>query len=169
MDLDLHLLENIENTTIGIEHPEDISGIYLYKFRDPWGNSITPELIRYRILRETPKGYWVYNHDTFKEKWISKNGFKRYAHFNKKDALYAYYRKKLVHIKYINQKFDQLKGIIELIEKKGNIKTFPHLKYLSLDLDHIIPYINKHNDEISWWKALRIKKDEFIEEGEMIV
>ena len=144
-------------------NPEEL-GSYLYRYRDPWiSRYINPELVRYRIRRETPQGYWVYNHDTNKEKWISKNGFKRYAYLHKKDALYAYYRRKIAHIKIINEKFEQLKGIIEIIEKEGSIKTFPHL------LEDIIPHVNKHNDEIYWWKALRIRKDEFIEEGEMIV
>lgn len=136
---------------------------FLYRYKDPY-IGYNPILVQFRVLKETPKGYWIYDRDYDKNRWSSKKGKKKYAYLNKEDALYAYYRKKLEHLRHLENKHDQIKAIVRNIEREHEIFGAHR------------PMVNRLNEisnilvgtKLEPLKKVRPRK-EFIEEGEMIV
>lgn len=52
--------------------------------------SVDLKLIKFVLIKETPKGYWISNNITglrLPSKWVSKTGKKRYAYPTKREAL----------------------------------------------------------------------------------
>lgn len=56
---------------------------YLYRYVDYPGGDYSDHLFRlyaFRVLRETPCGFWIREHYTGRERWVSKTSRKRYAY-----------------------------------------------------------------------------------------
>lgn len=53
--------------------------------------SPTVELSEFKLMKETPKGYWIgYSWDTEPYKWVSKTSRKRFAYPTKEEALKSF-------------------------------------------------------------------------------
>lgn len=108
--------------------------IMFYKYIDPYHSESEPVLKKYRAYRRTPEGYWIVpnrdHHITWvrnaNKKWISRQDGtnttrrKLFAYQNQDDALYSYYRRKLEHIRHVENKHRMLKRVIRTIEHRQN-------------------------------------------------
>jgi len=78
------------------------------------------KLIEFKLVRETPKGYWISEHYESKYqfhsplKWVSKTGKKRYAYPTKEEAL-----KSRIHIN--NRRIGFLKRDLEIAEQMDEL------------------------------------------------
>lgn len=75
------------------------------------------ELLVYTVDRETPKGYWLALNGWTKKRWISKNGYKRFAHETKKDALEAYVKRTKNYIHILEKRIRTAKQGLKIAEK----------------------------------------------------
>lgn len=64
------------------------------------------ELSKYRLIKETPKGYWIglesFHSDIWK-KWVSKTSRKRFAYPSKEEALAAYIKRTEKRVKILKR------------------------------------------------------------------
>ncbi|MCK5601504.1 hypothetical protein KAR91_06540 [Candidatus Pacearchaeota archaeon] len=70
---------------------------YLYRYDDPlWtDHGITLRSQKFRIYKETPSGYWIFNALLkFGGKWVCKGGRKCYARTTEERALTDYFHRK---------------------------------------------------------------------------
>jgi len=120
---------HIHNDYAYIELQEQV---FFYQYKDPYYDESEPIEYKFIAYKETPKGYWVvhsydYYHiqnvvNTRSKKWIKKqdedNTKKPFAYQSKDNALYSYYRRKLEHLRHLENKHRQIKRIIKDIELK---------------------------------------------------
>lgn len=69
------------------------------------------------IIKETPCGYWVEDRHYWK-KWVSKDGRKRFAHLTKKEALFAFKKRKEKQIQILES---QLHGAKQMLTEANKI------------------------------------------------
>jgi len=69
------------------------------------------------IVKETKCGYWIDVHGYLK-KWVSKDGLKRYAHLTKKEALFAFKKRKEKQIQILES---QLHGAKQMLTEANKI------------------------------------------------
>jgi len=99
------------------EHP------YLYRcdgeISDSFMSFVSYRIVfkKHFIIKETPCGYWVEDHHFWK-RWVSKDGRKRYAHPTKKEALFAFKKRKEKQIKILES---QLCGAKQMIIEANKI------------------------------------------------
>lgn len=55
----------------------------------------------FKVLRDTPSGFWIYLDWEFREKWVANVGKNNFAKRNKDEALENYYHRKLAHVRHI--------------------------------------------------------------------
>jgi len=122
---------NFENITLNkTEHKlEYILSKYswtdadFFRYIDPVGFYSKPHLLLFKIVKETPKGYWIKEIDfdesifEMKKKWISKSGIVKFAYSTREQALYSYYRRKLAQIKILESRLDNTKNIVHILTK----------------------------------------------------
>ena len=97
----------------------------LYRYIDSFTQE--PKLLTFYIVKETPKGYYISKvksssniYDFMmgqKDKWIHKESKRSYAYFDKEQALYSYFRRKVAHEKFLNQKLSTIKKRLLLIRR----------------------------------------------------
>ena len=95
---------------------------YLYRYKDIWiGPSllnisdIVLRLEQFEILKETPCGYWIkfWNGPKYK-RFVLKEGTKRYALADKKDALESYYARKRKQLEILTAQCERAKLALNL-------------------------------------------------------
>ncbi|NTU49579.1 MAG: hypothetical protein HGA87_01550 [Desulfobulbaceae bacterium] len=61
-----------------------------------WGDflSVGMRCEEYRLIRETPKGYWIEDEWSIDKRWVSKTARKRYAYPTKAEALDSFIARK---------------------------------------------------------------------------
>ena len=69
------------------------------------------------IIKETPCGYWIEDRHYLK-KWVSKDGRKRFAHKTKKEALFAFKKRKEKQIQILES---QLHGAKQMLTEANKI------------------------------------------------
>jgi len=105
------------------EHPNqggyDMNGNYVPSRFPP---KVSLELKEFKLLRETPCGYWICNSDKFFfwKKWIPKTSRKRYAYPTKEEALINFKKRTEKRIKILTTQLDVSKQGIFLAKQ---IKT----------------------------------------------
>jgi hypothetical protein len=130
----------------------EIPSIVFYRYKDPYIFSYyntKPIKCKFIAYKETPKGYWIvpfhdYNFRTSEvntraKKWIKKPSEydrtkrKRFAYRLEGDALYSYYRKKMEHLRHLENKCEQIKRIIKKVDDAmTKDKTEEHVKKYKL-------------------------------------
>jgi len=87
-------------------------------------------LIKFELLKETPKGYWIKEDFGFK-KWVSKTAKKRFAYPTKKEALINLIKRKERQIRILESRLNEAKNVlkegqtllnIENLTIKGNLE-----------------------------------------------
>jgi len=97
----------------------------LYRYIDSFTQE--PKLLTFYIVKETPKGYYIskvksssniydFMNDQ-KDKWIHKESKRSYAYFDKEQALYSYFRRKVAHEKFLNQKLSAIQRRLRLVRR----------------------------------------------------
>lgn len=80
----------------------------------------------YKVIKLTPCGCWVSNnfgYETGFRKYVSNTATKRFAHKEKRDALYSYICRKRKHIALLESKVNELKMYLTEAEKVYNGAT----------------------------------------------
>ena len=90
----------------------------LYRYDDPYWEDGEPDLKIFRVVKETPKGYWVIRAGDIKERWTSNCSKTRLAHPTKKEAIFAYIRRKEYQIPILE---GRLERVIENLRKARNM------------------------------------------------
>lgn len=75
---------------------------------------------RFKLLRETPKGYWITIDSTYFyswKKWISKDSRKRYAYPTKEEALNSFIIRKKKQIKHCERDMRNAKTALSIAEQ----------------------------------------------------
>lgn len=76
---------------------------YLYRYDTAnYSTGITVSLHRYRIVKRTPKGFWISDYSfSFpqKDRWVSATGKKRYAYPTQDEALESFMYRKLRYMR----------------------------------------------------------------------
>jgi len=105
----------------------------LYRYDDSYySNNYAPFLRKFRVIKETPKGYWIKEGETDgdfafgeyeiqKEKWVSKHT--KFVFKNKKDAMYSYYRRKLAHRKFLTLKHRKVNAILNYLDREEGLPS----------------------------------------------
>jgi len=73
-------------------------------------------LIKFRLLKETPCGYWItMDFDTFYgwKKWIPKVSKKRYAYPTQQEALNSLIRRKELHLRYLKRDQQDINEVLQ--------------------------------------------------------
>ncbi len=93
----------------------------LYRYDDPMDEDSRIRLTEYQVMRETPRGYWVRRYQGFgklTERWTSNCSKTRLAHPTKKEALFAYIKRKEYQIPLLE---GRLERAIENLRKARNM------------------------------------------------
>lgn len=106
-------------------------GDILYRYEPmPSMDLFAPEIdnnyLEFRVTKLTPCGCWVTHNTEYLDgfsKYVSNNATKRYAHYNKRDALYSYIRRKRKHIAILENKVADLKVFLANAERVYNGDT----------------------------------------------
>jgi hypothetical protein len=124
--------------------------LFLYRYEDRrYGyRSVKIEELKFKVIRETPKGYWIKrspNRNTFfhfeinggeKDRWVSKTAFKRYAYPTKEEAMVNFRARKYAQIKILEDQLEQAKNAFNQVKKGSvlfeSIETF--LKYEDVEI-----------------------------------
>lgn len=75
---------------------------------------------KYKVLSETPCGYWVKEEHDFNEddkKWVSKTGKKRLCYPTKKEALFNLLCRRKYYLKILNARIEASNDVIYECEK----------------------------------------------------
>ena len=70
---------------------------------------------KYKVISETPCGYWVkneYDYDEKDKKWVSKTGKKRLCYPTEKEALYNLLCRRIRYLKILQARIEGTKDII---------------------------------------------------------
>lgn len=104
----------------------------LYRYVDGFSSNGEPMLVVYYIIRLTPKGYYISQSnpndnssnsdllfDIYKEKdkWVPNKARRPFAYTNKDQALYSYFRRKIVHENILTAQVSRLQAKISKIRK----------------------------------------------------
>lgn len=73
------------------------------------------ELREYKVVAETPKGYWITYGFGGKDKWVSKTSRKRYAHPTKAEASEAYKQRKLAFVRHAKAQLKRAEEDLSLL------------------------------------------------------
>lgn len=76
-------------------------------------------LVKYSIISETSKGFWVYDID--RKRWVSKTSKKRLAHPTKEEALEAYKQRKMAYVRHCNIRLQRAKEELALVDNNNRL------------------------------------------------
>ena len=91
-------------------------GDILYRVEDWFSNKYEINFIEFKVVKLTDCGLWItqyYKSDLFVDDKIWMSSPKRAA-TTKNKALYSYYRRKVMHVKYANQDLDKAKNGLKM-------------------------------------------------------
>lgn len=103
---------------------------YLYRFDDvkyasldEFDNITRPTVQvqqrRFKVISETPCGYWINLFESFDDKkWVSKTAKKRYAYPTIEEARISFKARKLRQLQILETQISQVKQAIALIPKE---------------------------------------------------
>ena len=97
---------------------EHLNGQKFYRFADcPWSDQhVASEHIWYAV-RETPKGYWLTDEYAIQEKFVLKDGKKRFAYPNRDQAFTAYIKRKEKQVSILTAQLYKAKQRLEATAK----------------------------------------------------
>lgn len=86
---------------------------------DIWEPSYKLELLKLNVIRETPCGYWIkpYNSLFSKEKWVSKDGKKRYAYDTIQGARTNFIKRNQKRLSILKNQVEVVEKSLELVKK----------------------------------------------------
>jgi hypothetical protein len=144
--------------------------LYLYRYETSSMGYGEVELRQFEVLSETPKGYWIVEAFHYangwigdpshtKKRWVSKDGFRRFAHVLKKDAMISFQYRKRSQIRILERQLEMAKSALKKANEISDIKV---LTYEELNEVHIIEL--KKSDVFDSWKERQafIKKEDMI-------
>lgn len=146
---------------------------YLYRYETASSIAFGEiELRQFEVIKETPKGYWIieafyYNGGWIgdsshtKKRWVSKDGFKRFAHVSKKDALVSFQYRKRSQIRILEKQLEMAKESLKKANEFSDIKV---RTYQELNEFHKTEFSLK-SDVFDSWK----EKQAFIKKEDMIL
>lgn len=118
------------------------------KYNDPYESASTIDLKQFSIIKETPKGYWIWNgygiyenyvqnmlsypidHEYYNyckneiktySKWVSNDGRKRYAYPTKTEAQVSFQKRKEKQIKIIRSQLTNAENDLRIVNKLLNV------------------------------------------------
>jgi len=93
----------------------------LYRYEDSFSMDYSHLTeITYKVLRETPAGYWVVNGYSYgPEEWVSKTGKKRKAYPTKEEAMISYLHRKRFQIALLEGRLSKAKYNRALADAKA--------------------------------------------------
>lgn len=103
--------------------------MYLYRYRDRFYSyeGVKIELEKYKVIKETPQGYWIskvleyYTMETFvtdDKKWIGKNSIKKFAFETRKDAMRNFRFRKAAQVRILEERLYIAKVAYEKAKKR---------------------------------------------------
>lgn len=110
------------------EHDETQLG-YAYRVVDCYDTYI---VVSYKILRETPSGFWIYLDWKFREKWVANCGKNNFAKRDKSAALENYYYRKLEHVRHIKINLQRAEERLDKIAHELDRGIYKDLNVLNL-------------------------------------
>ena len=94
---------------------EDILYAVLNDWEEVADSYVKIEERKYRVVKETPCGYWISFED---RKWISKTSKKRFAYPTKKEARDSFKARKTRQIEILTKQIDRAKTALNIISKE---------------------------------------------------
>jgi hypothetical protein len=89
---------------------------YLYRFDDMhYTTGVRVEGRKFRVIKETPCGYWIKLFDCFDDKkWVSKGGKKRYAYPTEEEALTSFKARKRRQIQILENQLTRARAALRM-------------------------------------------------------
>ena len=109
---------------------------YLYRYEDhEYANiGVRVEMRKFRVIKETPCGYWVKLFESFDDtKWVSKTAKKRFAYPTMSQALTSFKARKRRQIEILQAQIDRARSALGHVDPDGEYRErrFPRC---SLDI-----------------------------------
>lgn len=97
---------------------------YLYRFDDTSTlMGIQVKKRKFRVIKETPCGYWISLFESFDDKkWVSKVAKKRYAYPTDIEALTSFKARKRRQIEILQAQINQAKAALSFADPSGEYK-----------------------------------------------
>jgi hypothetical protein len=96
---------------------------YRYENVNVYNLGVQVELRKYRLLKETPKGYWITYYSigfSGDKRWVSKNGKNRFAYPTKEEAIFNFKMRKKRQISILENRLFDAKIALNKIEEIEN-------------------------------------------------
>lgn len=99
--------------------------LYRYESSSFTGNKLSLWLSTFKVIRETPQGWWI-SRDGYgweKDRWVAKGGVKRYAYPTKELALESFIKRKTKMIRKLKNNLTCTEIILGIAERitKGEV------------------------------------------------
>jgi hypothetical protein len=98
----------------------------LYRFDADYRNR--PWLQEFKVIKETPCGWWIEIWFNSKNRWVSKTTIKKYAYPTKQEALIGYTKRKEKQLWHLDR---TTKNVKEMIEEANKVDL--SIKLLTFD------------------------------------
>lgn len=130
---------------------EEEKVMFLYRYEDVsysrYGNNVKIEELKFKVIRETPRGFWIkrsYDRNFFhfeingeKDKWVSKTAFKRYAYPTREEAMVNFKARKVAQIRILEHQLNQARNAFIIVDRGTinveSVDTF--LKYEDMEIN----------------------------------
>jgi hypothetical protein len=93
---------------------------YLYRFDDMhYTTGVRVEKRKFKVIKETPCGYWIKLFDCFDDKkWVSKTGKKRYAYPTEEEALTSFKARKRRQIEILESQLTRARVALQAVRSE---------------------------------------------------
>ena len=86
-----------------------------------YGTTVNLRLETYRVVKETPCGYWVQLGGWDRKRWVSKTSRKRHCYPSKEGAMASYQARKTRHLQILRAQLANAEYAIQLNEEKQSV------------------------------------------------